>query len=165
MLLEVEAKLGMTTCPDSLMDRVMVGIITTCGKSYLLQLHTNELKSAAESNPTSLHEPSDYLNTLLRDPTSSHLFEIVVAEAPHSAFSILWSTYFKGKLIRLAAHPVANFVVSKALERATPDQLIEACEELDVGWGKIISTYIFLKMLYDFTFYSQNRPGLASCVP
>lgn len=30
MLLEVEADLGMSNEPGSLMDRVMVGVITTC---------------------------------------------------------------------------------------------------------------------------------------
>lgn len=84
-------------------------------------------------------EESDYLNTLLRDPTSSHLLETIVARSPDTAFSALWTTYFQGKLIRLSAHPVANFVVAKALERASPQQLADACSELHGSSGKIIS--------------------------
>lgn len=85
-------------------------------------------------------EPSDYLNTLLRDPTSSHLLETIVLRSPDDAFAVLWSTYFKEKLGRLAGHPVANFVLAKALERVSADQLSEACTELEGSWNKMIST-------------------------
>lgn len=61
--------------------------------------------------------------------------------APEEVFSILWVTYFQGKLSKLAVHPVANFVVSKALERANPEQLNQVCEELNEIFGKIISEY------------------------
>jgi nucleolar protein 9 len=90
-------------------------------------------------HPATTPEPSDFVVTLLRDPTSSHLLEIVAQKSPNAAFDILWSTYFHGKLPRLANHPVANFVVAKALERVTAEQLGEACEELDGTWLKIIS--------------------------
>ncbi|KAG6861483.1 hypothetical protein C0995_015910 [Termitomyces sp. Mi166 len=123
MLLEVEADYSMTNNPDSLMDRVMVGIISTCA-----------------NHPDAIIEPSDYLNTLLRDPTSSHLLETIVTRSPDKAFVVLWDIYFKGKLPRLANHPVANFVVAKALERIPPEQLSEACEELKDTWNKLIST-------------------------
>ncbi|KAH0587095.1 hypothetical protein H2248_005913 [Termitomyces sp. 'cryptogamus'] len=123
MLLEVEADCGMTDNPDSLMDRVMVGIISTC-----------------VNDPGLVIEPSDYLNTLLRDPTSSHLLETIVTRSPDQAFVVLWDIYFKGTLPRLANHPVANFVVAKALERVSPEQLSEACEELKGTWNKLIST-------------------------
>ncbi|KAG5634358.1 hypothetical protein H0H81_002263 [Sphagnurus paluster] len=121
MLLEVEADQGMAADPDSLMDRVTVGIVTACN-------HEKDPKV----------EQSDYLNTLLRDPTSSHLLETIVACSPVDAFAVLWTTYFKGKLARLAIHPVANFVFAKALERVSSDQLSEICEELQGSWGKMI---------------------------
>ncbi|KAF9468782.1 armadillo-type protein [Collybia nuda] len=123
MLLEVEADQDMAKDHGSLMDKVTVGIITAC-----------------RDDSTSLVEPSDYLNTLLRDPTSSHLLETIVLRSPIDAFAILWSTYFKGKLARLASHPVANFVVAKALERVSVDQLSEACSELEGSWNKMIKT-------------------------
>ncbi|KAG6885129.1 hypothetical protein C0993_005707 [Termitomyces sp. T159_Od127] len=122
-LLEVEADCGMTDEPDSLMDRVMVGIISTCVK-----------------NSGTVIESTDYLNTLLRDPTSSHLLETIVTRAPDKAFVVLWDIYFKGKLHRLANHPVANFVVAKALERVSPEQLSAACEELNGTWNKLMSS-------------------------
>ena len=75
-------------------------------------------------------EASDYLPTLLRDPTSSHLLETLVLRCPESIFDILWSIYIEGSLRKLAMHPVANFVIAKALERAGLEQLIYALGEL-----------------------------------
>lgn len=75
-------------------------------------------------------EASDYLATLLRDPTSSHLLETLVLRFPESIFDILWSTYIERSLRKLAMHPVANFVIAKALERAGLEQLTYALGEL-----------------------------------
>jgi nucleolar protein 9 len=51
----------------------------------------------------------------------------------------LWKTYFKGKLARLAHHPVANFVLAKAIERVSDNQLSEIFQELPDTWQKLIS--------------------------
>ncbi|KAF8966518.1 armadillo-type protein [Flammula alnicola] len=104
----------MSNQPGSLMDRVMVGVITAC-----LQ------------DPPSRVDESDYLGTLLRDPNSSHLLEIIVIQCNVE-------TYFKGKLARLAAHPVANFVLAKAVERVSEHQLSDIFGELDGTWNKLI---------------------------
>lgn len=65
---------------------------------------------------------------------------------PDDAFNALWRIYFKGKLSRLAAHPVANFVLAKALERVSETQLSDVFGELDGTWNKLIreSRGIFL---------------------
>ncbi|KAG2148028.1 armadillo-type protein [Suillus clintonianus] len=123
LILEVEADHGESSLPDSLMDRVLVGIITLCHR-----------------NPDEQLEASDYLVTLLRDPTSSHLLETMVSRCPDPAFTVLWATYFRGKLARLATHPVANFVVAKAAERLNPAQLKVALEELESSWSKVIAS-------------------------
>lgn len=86
-------------------------------------------------------EPSDYVGTLLRDPTSSHLLETLVSRSSESVFDVIWTSYFKCKLPRLGVHPVANFVVAKALERASEDQLIDAYQELEPVLPKIVSAY------------------------
>lgn len=110
-------------------------------------------------------EASDYLNTLLRDPTSSHLLETIVMRSPDNAFSVLWTTYFKGKLARLAGHPVANFVLAKALERVSAEQFSEACIELDGSWGKMISMLpISLISDYKFSFAYHNRIIKDRCI-
>lgn len=89
------------------------------------------------------HEPSDYVGTLLRDPTSSHLLETLVRRLPKEAFDVVWLTYLEGKLTRLAVHPVANFVVARALERVSEEQLAKACEELRLVSEKVYSAYSF----------------------
>ncbi|KAG0698851.1 armadillo-type protein [Suillus ampliporus] len=119
----LQADHGESSSPDSLMDRVLVGIITLYHR-----------------NPDEQPEVSDYIVTLLRDPTSSHLLETMVSRCPDPAFTILWTTYFQGKLARLATHPVANFVVAKAAERLNPAQLKAALDELDTSWNKVIGS-------------------------
>lgn len=99
-----------------------------------------------EDSTTSI-EPSDYLVTLLRDPTSSHLLETLVSRCPDQVFNILWSTYFEGKVARLALHPVANFVVAKAVERQNSTQLGDTLEELKSSWSKLISKSSSMRML------------------
>jgi nucleolar protein 9 len=82
-------------------------------------------------------EASDYLATLFRDPTSSHLLETLVLRCPDTVFGILWHTYFERSLRKLAIHPVANFVIAKALERANVEQLSYAQHELQDSFGKL----------------------------
>ncbi|KII96011.1 hypothetical protein PLICRDRAFT_34962 [Plicaturopsis crispa FD-325 SS-3] len=123
VLLEIEAAQGTADVPDSLTDRVLVGIIT----SY-------------HADPPTTHSQSDYLSTLLRDPTASHLLETLVTHSPPPALAILWDTYFAGQLARLSLHPVANFVLARALEHVDADALSEACAEMDKdgAWGRMI---------------------------
>jgi nucleolar protein 9 len=82
-------------------------------------------------------EASDYLTTLLRDPTSSHLLETLTSRCPETVFTILWSTYIERSLKKLAMHPVANFVIAKALERANAGHLSYTLRELRDSLGKL----------------------------
>ncbi|KAI0253125.1 ARM repeat-containing protein [Lactifluus subvellereus] len=125
MALEIEADQGLSDEPGSLMDHVSVGLI-----------------SAYHNDPSAVPEASDYLATLLRDPTSSHLLETLVLRCPESIFDILWSTYFERSIRKLAMHPVANFVIAKALERAGPEQLTYALGELRDSLSKLRQTRI-----------------------
>ncbi|KAI0921972.1 hypothetical protein AcW1_004190 [Taiwanofungus camphoratus] len=121
MLLEVEAAHDIADVPKSLMDRALVGLITL-----------------SHTDPSAIPEPSDYLGTLLRDPTASHLLEALVRRVPQKVFDVLWSTYFKEQLPKLAVHPVANFVVAQALKRVSVEQMDDVFEKLDGALGKII---------------------------
>jgi len=123
MLLELEADQGLSGSPGSLMDRVLDGLI-----------------SHIEEDPSSIPDPSDYVGTLLRDPTSSHLLETLASRSPEGAFKMLWSGHFAGKLARLSVHPVANFVVAKALHRLSSESLSEACQELSVVGSKVVKS-------------------------
>lgn len=60
---------------------------------------------------------------------------------PQKVFDVLWSTYFKEQLPKLAVHPVANFVVAQALKRVSVEQMDDVFEKLDGALGKIISKY------------------------
>lgn len=95
-------------------------------------------KANADNDSAADVEESDYLGTLLRDAHSSHLLETIVSRCPDNVFKALWKTYLKGKLTRLGAHPVANFVLAKALERVSAGELSEAYQELDGVWSKLI---------------------------
>lgn len=97
--------------------------------------------SYADDDPSSVPEASDYITTLLRDPTSSHLFEIVVSCCPESVFGNLWTTYFERSLRKLVMHPVANFVIAKALGRTNAKQLSYAMNELRDSLGKLRRMY------------------------
>ncbi|KAI0334862.1 ARM repeat-containing protein [Cubamyces sp. BRFM 1775] len=130
MLLELEASFHMSDTPGSLMDHVLVGLITL--------LHEDPKATAPES---------DYLVTLLRDPTASHLLETLVLRSPQRIFDLLWQTYFTGKLARLAVHPVANFVVAKAFERLSSEQFQAAIEEVRSVGGKVVSEYQIILLL------------------
>lgn len=141
MLLDVEAELDMSDEHGSLMDRVTVGVISASRKLLFTVVFSLVfiIYHAVDEGTTTI-EPSDYLGTLFRDPTSSHLLETIVARASDKPFALIWNTYLKGKLPRLAVHPVSNFVVAKALERASPTHLEDAYTELQDVWEKMIST-------------------------
>ncbi|KAH9991427.1 armadillo-type protein [Russula vinacea] len=96
MALEIEADQGLSVDQGSLMDHVLVGLI-----------------SASHNDPSSTPEASDYIATLLRDPTSSHLLETLVARCPESA-----------------------------LERSNAEQLSYALHELRDSLGKLRQTRI-----------------------
>jgi NOP9-like PUF repeat domain len=117
----------------------------------------------------------------MRDPTSSHLLEVLALCAPPRVFQSIWTTYFVGRLPKLVTHPVANFVVAKAVER------LEAEEDLRTvwlemggvtggGWDKIISElladsttiHVGLWAIDDTTLAllgMQNLDVLACCEP
>ncbi|KAF9518476.1 hypothetical protein BS47DRAFT_1289620 [Hydnum rufescens UP504] len=110
MMLRLEAESGEAEMAGSLMDRVLMGMISRLidGQATL--------------------DREDYLETLMRDPTSSHLLEVLALCAPPRVFQSIWTTYFVGRLPKLVTHPVANFVVAKAVER------LEAEEDLRTVW-------------------------------
>jgi nucleolar protein 9 len=99
-------------------------------------------------------DESDYMGTLLRDPNSSRLLEIIATRCPDDTFGALWKTYFKGKLPRLATHPTANFVVAKTIERLSEVQLSEACDELGDTWNRVIRKFHASSLLLTYLTFS-----------
>ncbi|CAE6396407.1 unnamed protein product [Rhizoctonia solani] len=120
-MIDLEAQQGKSDVPGSLIDSVLMGTIS----------------SLAQGDEP---QQSDYVGTLLRDPTASHLFEALVRHAPEKTFQALWNLYFKNKVGRLCSHPVANFVVSKAIMRLDSLGLLETLQEIDSVSSKLIKT-------------------------
>ncbi|EJD00848.1 ARM repeat-containing protein [Fomitiporia mediterranea MF3/22] len=138
ILLEMESAHGTSNEAGSLMDTISASLI-----------------SSTLQKPERKLEPSDFVATLLREPTSSHLLERLISMSPGAAFDAIWDLYFtgksardmdhsgswkgsSGKLGRLSVHPVANFVVARAIARLNSDQLSSVFEELKSSWSKII---------------------------
>ena len=144
MLLELEAAYGIADTPGSLMDHALVGMITAIRKRACHPLVKPRMSDIywIDENPDAEVPESDYLMTLLRDPTASHLLETLVRRSPDRVFDIMWRTYFTGKLAKLAVHPVANFVVAKAFERLNTEQLDAAVDEVKDVATKIVSEYL-----------------------
>jgi len=124
--------------PESLMDRALVGLISLHRQSFV-NTARNAIKMNLDEDHNCKPEASDFLGTLLRDATSSHLFETLLTKSSPSIFNLLWSMYFQQQLPRLSVHPVANFVVARALSRTNEVQLRGFCEELGKSWQKIMS--------------------------
>ncbi len=142
MALEIEADHGLSDEPGSLMDHVLVGLISAYRMPIISCSLTRPNPSITDDDPSFVPEASDYLVTLLRDTTASHLLETLVTRCPEPVFDMLWTTYFERTLRKLAIHPVANFVVAKALERANAKQLSYALGELRDSLGKLRRNYI-----------------------
>ncbi|KAF8337152.1 armadillo-type protein [Amanita rubescens] len=124
MLIEIEADHDIAAKSSSLMDTVLMGTVSSC----------------LEDESLTLVEPSDFVVTLLRDAASSHLLETIIARCPDHVFAVLWTTYFSSNLPKLAVHPVANFVVSRAVGRVSSTQLREAFEKLGSSWDKLLQS-------------------------
>ncbi|KAF8314735.1 ARM repeat-containing protein, partial [Clavulina sp. PMI_390] len=121
IMLRIEAASAESEQPGSLMDRILMGLVTQLDKS-----------------PSAEPVREDYIETLLRDPTSSHLVEALVTYAPSRVFRAIWAAYFSGRLTKLSAHPVANYVVAKAVLRLDGDKLGEVMEEMQGAFGRTV---------------------------
>lgn len=111
----------------------------------------------------SLEQSTDFLHALMRDMTSSHIMESLLSHCAPPAFTLLWDNHFKGKISRLASHPIANFVLSKALAKINEEQLEEVLEELKEMLNKAISMYLLkiramtLQLIYTIVSSGADR--------
>jgi hypothetical protein len=109
LVLQVEADLGVGNKPNSILDRLLQGLVTA--------QHTES------DTPSS--ERSDFLEAMLRSPSTSHTFEVVLSPAisDDALFKAIWKAYFQERIAKMAAHPVANFVFSAAVHRLDAEAL------------------------------------------
>ncbi|KZP00041.1 ARM repeat-containing protein [Calocera viscosa TUFC12733] len=120
LMLQVEARANIADEAGSIMDSFLTGLIS--------DLH-NDVEDV---------QASDYVETMLRDATASHILEAILNAAPERVIEKLWDVYFKGKLAKLCVHPVANFVVASAVSRLSSEQLEEMWEEMNGRWAGIL---------------------------
>ncbi|EJU06458.1 ARM repeat-containing protein [Dacryopinax primogenitus] len=120
LLLQVEARSDLASQPGSVMDSFLVGL-------------AGEIKDGTKDV-----QASDYVETMLRDATASHILETILAVAPEDILHKLWEVYFRGKLPKLAVHPVANFVLASAVGRLNGEELGEVWEEMQGRWAGVL---------------------------
>lgn len=97
-------------------DRILCGLVTQV--------------EAGESSSVGSDLREEYLAGLLRHPASSPTFEMLLRLAPKPVFDGLWDDFFVGKLHRLAANAVANFVVAVGVSRVDEVQMQRLVQEL-----------------------------------
>ncbi|KAI9781025.1 MAG: Nucleolar protein 9 [Peltula sp. TS41687] len=68
-------------------------------------------------------DSTDFLTGLMFDPVGSHLLETIVKYAPGKTFKSIYRTTLKEKIGDAARNEVANFVVTRVLERLGRDDL------------------------------------------
>jgi hypothetical protein len=84
----------------------------------------------------------DFLPSLLRDTTGSHLLQTILLHAPEVILSAIWKTYFVGKVGKLASHPIGNYVVSSGIKRLEGEKLRAVMLELEaVGVSNLIREF------------------------
>ncbi|KAK4689724.1 nucleolar protein 9, partial [Tremellales sp. Uapishka_1] len=101
LLLEYEIEDGEAESEGSLLDHLTEGLI---------------------SQPTE-PQAQPFLTSLLSSTTGSRLFESILLLVPRPIFTSIWHLYFQGKIGKLAAHPVANFIVAKGVSRLDTEEI------------------------------------------
>ncbi|KAG0044929.1 Nucleolar protein 9 [Gryganskiella cystojenkinii] len=131
LLLEVLAK-DDEAAKDELVDKLLMDI-------------------TREEEPGHKNDDRDaYVETLLRDQVGSHLLEKIVQVASPALFQKFYTSYFRGRLVKLSHHPIANYVIQQFFTHAkTPVQLEMMVEEV-------------LPAFEDFLKY--GRPGVIRAV-
>ncbi|KAI9852549.1 MAG: Nucleolar protein 9 [Thelocarpon superellum] len=82
-----------------------------------------------ESTPAGTPDTT-YLRGLLYDPIGSRLFECILQHAPGKIFKVLYRAIFRDELGSLATNEVAGYVVSRALERLSREDLEIAVQSI-----------------------------------
>lgn len=124
LLLSLEAAARESAKPGSLADVVLEGLISA---------EAGRLESEGEGEATT--ESSDGVETLLRHPSGSHSLEAILSRLPSRYVDRFWSIYIRGKVSRLACHPVGNFVQASAVRRLGRPLVQEALEEIKIDEG------------------------------
>jgi nucleolar protein 9 len=77
-----------------------------------------------------------FLVTLLRSPSSSYFLQSLLNLLPYPVFSSIYNSEVFPSFLRLASHPIANFVVASCISRLKEDELRAAMKVLQSEEGK-----------------------------
>lgn len=133
VLLECEHDEGHSNQAGSILDNLTSGLVGQQGMCIDSQVNEQSTQPSfvfvASSSPP---EPKadDFFPSLFRDTTGSHLAQAILITASANIFEILWRLHFVGKIGKLSTHPIANFVVSTGVRRATEKQMQRVIDEL-----------------------------------
>ena len=91
------------------MDIVSAGLVTLCRMySFIHLLLSFSQVISKEKEQIEGVEASDYVSTLLRDPSSSHVMEKLVLLSAEPVFNMLWKLYFQGLGLSILHDSVTN---------------------------------------------------------
>jgi nucleolar protein 9 len=114
----LEAADGEAEKPGSLLDHLTEGIVSN-----------TEAPTAGQ-----------YIPSLLTTQPGTHTLETILTSSSERIFTSIWSTYFVGKIGKLAGHPTANYVIARAVGRLGLEELqgvMRECRAVAGGKGMI----------------------------
>ena len=100
------------------------------GKSKAKDANSLFRKLLPDDPPTEGTDSASFFNSTLYDPIGSRLCESLVTSSPGKTFKVLYQSLFRNKLPTLARNETASYVLMKALERLSKEDLQEAVQEL-----------------------------------
>jgi hypothetical protein len=101
--------------------------------------------------------------SLIRSQAASHLFEVLLQVAPRTSFQTVFEQKFRGKLIELIRHPVANFVIQRLIEYSrTEDQFKQIYEEVKSNLAQFFAgrSGVIVKLAHVALRYAFMQPIL-----
>ncbi|KAH9463293.1 hypothetical protein MJO28_008551 [Puccinia striiformis f. sp. tritici] len=108
LIIELEFDRGEAEVPGSLTDIIVDGLFQTPFSS----------------------DRSEFVEVSLRDVTASRVLEGVLSRMSAESFRRFHSVYLKGRMGHLSGHPVANFVITRAVSQLDQESFGPAMEEV-----------------------------------
>ena len=94
----------------NLFDILLDGLYTASLKST----QPSEIEGDAEAGGSSR---SAFVETMLRDPIGTHVLQTLIESCPPSVVAAFHGKYIDSRLVALAVHPLANFVIASHLKK------------------------------------------------
>ncbi|KAL4400034.1 90S preribosome protein [Malassezia pachydermatis] len=97
-----------------------------------------------EYSSKSDHTRSDFMEASLRDTVATHVLETALRTTSVPILLWFWKTYIQGRVVKLGAHPCANFVVATMLRMlpadhgTDPSPFEQALQELSQAGDQLV---------------------------